>query len=148
MGGICTQPGKLSSGTDIWKHRFLRWDTYVFSGFVSHYLFIMLSVPMMSEMSWEIFPKLWSRKTSSSSSSTSSYFKNKIPVKLGLSSLDPPTLSSHHFCSPHDLKSDQMTLGRAISKVNIQPPFSLAAGHSSLSGSDPVEGLSRGKSRK
>lgn len=119
---------------------------YVFSGFVSHYLFIMISVPTMSEMPWEIFPKLWSRRISSSSPSF--YFKDKIPVKLGPSSLDPPTLSSHHFCSPHDLKSDQRTLGRAISKVNKQPPFSLPAGHSSLSGSDPVGGLSRGKGRK
>lgn len=119
---------------------------YIFSGFVSRYLFIMLSVPTMSEMPWEIFPELWRRRISSSS--TSFYFKDKIPVKLGLSSLDPPTLSSHHFCSPHDLKSDQMTLGRAISKVNNQPPFSLLAGQSSLSGSDPAEGLSRGKGRK
>lgn len=69
---------------------------YVFNGFVSRHLFIMLSVPTMSEMPWEIFPKLWSRRTfsSSSSSSTSFYFKDKIPVKLGLSSLDPPTLQS------------------------------------------------------
>lgn len=66
---------------------------YVFNGFVSRHLFIMLSVPTMSEMPWESLPKLWSRRTFSSSSS-SFYFKGKIPVKLGLSSLDPPTLQS------------------------------------------------------
>lgn len=35
---------------------FLRWKMYIFSGFVSRYLLIMLSVPTLSEMPWEIFP--------------------------------------------------------------------------------------------
>ena len=107
----------------IWGNTdFLKWEIYVLGGSIPHHLSIMLFAPMVSEMPWEIFPKLWSSRTSLSSSSSSSSLKDTASVKQGL---DSPALSSHCFCSPYDLRSDKMTLRRATSKVNNKPPFSL-----------------------